>query len=561
MADCESVVYDNEYHDYIIERPELKGFEEWIDCIQDLGQYYQVVYYRYTSNDASLNFRDYAYTSIPKCFGLLDHAALEDSGIIRVRDQPNLSLTGQGVLMGFVDTDFDFTSPLFRNSDGTTRVERIWNQEDRSGRPPEGFLYGTEYSREQINEELMKDNGVRSIPFKNGHGTFIAAVAAGSVDQSNQFSGAAPDCDIAFVQLKKAKQYLKDYYYIPEEAQVYQENDIMAGIHYLNMLAYKLRKPLSLCIALGSNIGNRSGTNPISAGLATVASLRQRCVVVASGNEADKRHHYLGELTGQDASERVEISVSEGVAGFVAELWAIAPEAYEVTILSPTGERFVARPSIPASHIEYNFLFEGTRVEVDYAVQGSSTNNELIFFRFSRPISGIWTLVVNARKFVNGRYHIWLPMSGMLYGEVIFLRSNPDTTLTVPSDTRNSITVAGYNSEDNSIYFESGRGFTVTDMIKPDIAAPAVNVYGPVGNGRYETRSGTSIAAAITAGAGALMLEWSGVRRNYIEATTANIKNYLIRGAVQNDFREYPNREWGWGRLDLYQTFENLRNV
>ncbi len=457
--------------------------------------------------------------------------------------------------------DFDYTNPLFCHSDGTTRIEAIWNQKDRDGMPPAGFIYGSEYTREQINQELLQDELDREIPHISGHGTFLAALAAGSEDYANQFSGAAPGCDLAFVQLKTAKQYLKEYYYIPEYAQVFQENDIMAGIHYLNLLAIRLRKPLSICIALGTNMGNRSGTNVISGSLATVATRRQRCIVVAAGNEADKRHHFLGGISGQSSEERVEISVADGVAGFHAQLWALAPELYEVSVISPTGERFNARPSTPFSHVEYRFLFEGTVASVDYRLVGVSNSDELVNIRFDRPVAGVWVLLVRVRNFTDGRYHIWLPMSDMVSGEVIFLRSNPDTTLTVPSDTQQTIAVAGYNTKDDSIYFESGRGFAADGSIKPDIAAPAVDVRGPVGNGQYGTRSGTSVAAAITAGAGALMLEWTGVRRNDISATTVTIKNYLIRGADRDAFRTYPNREWGWGQLDLYRTFENFRNV
>lgn len=430
--------------------------------------------------------------------------------------------------------------------------------------PPKGFLYGTEFTRDQINEELLVNNKspmTAKIPHADGHGTFLAALAAGSEDIGNQFSGAAPECDIAFVQLKPAKQYLKDFYFIPDETPVFQENDIMAGIRYLNMLAIELRRPLSICIALGTNMGKRGGRSPISHSLAEVSTRRQRCVTVAAGNEADKRHHFLGGITGQNSQEHVEISVSEGVKGFIAEMWALAPELYEVAIISPTGERFHTLPFAPGSRSEYRFLFEGTFVTVDYLLTGPANDNELIYIRFRSPIPGIWTIQVSARNFSTGRYHVWLPMSEMVSGEVIFLRSNPDTTITVPSDSEVPITVAGYNSADGSIFFESGRGFTATNVIKPDIAAPAVNIYGPAGNGQYETRSGTSIAAAIAAGAGALMLEWTGVRRNDISATTANIKNYLIRGAVRDESRAYPNREWGWGKMDLYKTFENFRNV
>lgn len=563
MPDCEEAVYSNEYFDFIVEKEYLEELAEDGYCMQMLDENYGVIYYQMTDDGTAMRTEDFSYHVIPKCFGLLNNIALGESGILKVRDQPNLALTGQGVLLGFIDTDFDYTNPLFCNADGSTRVERIWNQEDRSGLPPKGFLYGTEYTREQIDAELManRDSVTARIPYADGHGTFLAALAAGSEDFSNQFSGAAPECDIVFVQLKPAKQYLRDFYFVPDETPVFQENDIMAGVRYLNMLATELHRPLSICIALGTNMGNRGGISPLAHALNEVSNRRQRCVAVAAGNEADKRHHFLGSITGQKAQERVEISVSEGVQGFIAEMWALAPELYEVMIISPTGERFHALPSSLGSHTEYRFLFEGTSVTVDYLLTGAANRNELIYIRFQRPISGVWVINVLARNFTTGIYHVWLPMEDMISGEVIFIRSNPDTTLTVPSDAEAPITVAGYNGLDGSIYFESGRGYTAAMQIKPDIAAPAVDVYGPVGGGRFETRSGTSVAAAITAGAGALMLEWTGVQRNDIAATTVNIKNYFIRGAVRDESREYPNREWGWGQLDLYKTFENFRNV
>lgn len=563
MTDCEEAVYSNEYFDFLVEKEFLEELPEDEYCIQILDDNYRTIYYQMAEGNTTMKTGDFSYHVIPKCFGLLNNVALEESGILKVRDQPNLALTGQGVLIGFIDTDFDYTNPLFCNADGSTRVERIWNQKDRSGLPPKGFFYGTEYTREQINEELManRDSATAKIPYADGHGTFLAALAAGSEDFASQFSGAAPECDIVFVQLKPAKQYLKDFYFIPDEMPVFQENDIMAGVRYLNMLAIELHKPLSICIALGTNMGNRGGISPLAHTLNEVSKRRQRCVAVAAGNEADKRHHFLGSVIGQNAQERVEISVSEGVQGFIAEMWALAPELYEVMVISPTGERFRALPSALGSHTEYRFLFEGTVVTVDYLLTGAANRNELIYIRFQRPISGVWVINVSVRNYTTGIYHVWLPMEGMISGEVIFIRSNPDTTLTVPSDAEAPITVAGYNGLDGSIYFESGRGYTAAMGIKPDIAAPAVDVYGPVGEGRFETRSGTSVAAAITAGAGALMLEWTGVQRNDIAATTVNIKNYFIRGAVRDESREYPNREWGWGQLDLYKTFENFRNV
>ena len=98
-------------------------------------------------------------------------------------------------------------------------------------------------------------------------------------------------------------------------------------------------------------------------------------------------------------------------------------------------------------------------------------------------------------------------------------------------------------------------------QVKPDFAAPGVNVIGPVPGNRFEARSGTSIAAAITAGAAALYLEWAVERGYNTDITNAEIKNDFIRGAVRLESRVYPNREWGYGTLNLYQTFEQLRRT
>ncbi len=37
------------------------------------------------------------------------------------------------------------------------------------------------------------------------------------------------------------------------------------------------------------------------------------------------------------------------------------------------------------------------------------------------------------------------------------------------------------------------------------------------------------------------------------------VKATLIRGAKRNPNYTYPNREWGYGTLDLYHSFLSLR--
>ena len=146
-------------------------------------------------------------------------------------------------------------------------------------------------------------------------------------------------------------------------------------------------------------------------------------------------------------------------------------------------------------------------------------------------------------------------------GNVFFLRSNPEITLVSPSNATQVISVGGYNAANQSIFADSGRGFTVSGEIKPNFAAPAVNVYGPGLRNNYVTFTGTSASAAITAGAVAQIMQWALVEQNETTLSNAGIKNMLIRGAGRTNERSYPNREWGYGSLDVYEAFEKIRNV
>ena len=164
-------------------------------------------------------------------------------------------------MIGFIDTGIDYQNPIFRNVDGTTRIAGIWDQTIQEGTPPQGLVYGTEYTEEKINEALQRENPLEAVPSKdeNSHGTFLASIAAGSENIENRFKGAAPEATLGIVKLKRAKQYLKDFYLIGDDAECYQENDIMLGIRYLTDLAKKKKIPLVLCIALGTNMGDHMG--------------------------------------------------------------------------------------------------------------------------------------------------------------------------------------------------------------------------------------------------------------------------------------------------------------
>lgn len=528
----------------------------------------------------AVSMRVHPYYMIPSLFSPLDYNAMEASGILSAFNSPALNNQGKGVLIGLVDTGIDYRSPLFQNPDGTTRIAGIWDQsvpieEDvlpagvPDYYPMGGSSYGTEYTREQINEALASDDPLSLVPTQDtiGHGTFLAGLAAGSSIPQEDFTGAAPEAELAVVKLKPAKKYLRDFYLIPSDAPAFQENDIMMGIKYLRMMADRLKKPLVILLAMGSNSGSHIGTSPLSQVTQNYSGFFGIITVIAGGNETGAAHHFYASIPAGTEYEDVEIRVGkeEAERGFVLELWAADADTYTVGFISPSGERISRIPIIANNETSIPFLLDATTITVNYQLIEAESGSQLIFMRFQTPAAGIWTVrVYNTQRF-KGTFHMWLPVQGMISEETVFLRPDPYSTITVPGNSRLPITVGAYDTSTGGIYIHSSRGFTPNQIVKPELAAPGVNILGPsVGrkpgsDTPMTTRTGTSAAAAITAGAAANLLGWGIVEGNYPTMSEASVKSYLIRGAQRNPALTYPNREFGYGTLDLFQTFLRLR--
>ena len=501
-----------------------------------------------------------------------DPDPLVASGITQVQDAA-LDLTGRGVILAFADTGINFENRVFRKEDGSSRILAIWDQTQQDGEPPEGFAIGTEYTREQINEALMQENPreyVKTVD-EDGHGTRLAALAAGSrIEGGAGYLSPAYNADILVVKLKPAKQYLREYYQIPDSSTAYATSDIMMAIKYLDSFARAFRRPIVFCLGMGSNYRDHEGNSVFSRYLNTIASSQSRIMVICGGNEGNASHHFAGSFMPSDngngsEQENMEIFVSEGVNGFLLQIWTAAPADISVSIRTPGGEYVAPVSVLFQENLRYRFVFEETVITVynEYIAQGSG--DALVLLRFEKPTPGIWTVgVSNMSSISNARFDAWLPITNFLEQPVYFLEPNPNITLTAPSYVPDAITVAAYNSFDNSIYQNSGRGYSREGQIKPDLTAPGVNIT-IAGNRLGQTPlisayTGASLAAAITAGAAAQFMQWAVVDENAPFIRSQELKNYFIRGAAREPFDTYPNRIWGYGRLDLYGTFVVLRN-
>lgn len=565
LETCREHILSEDYRDFIGNHVRTVFFDSIAQgdpCEQDAGFGYKCFYLPAASADP-ITLPKYSYNSIPKCYAPVSMETLNQTGILPVQNYPTLQLRGKNILIGFMDSGIDYANPVFRNPDGSTRIAAIWDQTVQSGTPPGNFSYGSEYGEEQINLALRSEAPLEIVPSTDdsGHGTYAASLAAGGGSPAEQFLGAAPEASIAVVKLKQAKQYLRDYYFIPDRAVCYQETDLMLALKYLNDLADTLGLPLVVCITCGTSMGGHIGTLPFSFLIDGYSTRANHITVAGTGNEADKRHHYFNTLSGERDTKTAELRVGENVSGFSMELWTEVPNILSISIISPSGENTSRIPFRVGASAEIDFLFERTKVSVDYRLLVEKSSSELVFFRFDSPAPGIWKIIVEPLSIADGDFHMWLPVTEFLDGEVFFLESDPYYTLTNPASASGPVVVSYYDGRTGAVSQTSGRGYTRTGALRPDIAAPGINVTGALPGGRFSPRSGSCISVAVTAGAVALMLEWLLYIQKVPGIDSFQIKSLLILGAVRPGTMEYPNREWGYGQLNLYNTFETMRQL
>lgn len=399
----------------------------------------------------------------------------------------------------------------------------------------------------------MTNNPLSVVPSTDtvGHGTFLASIAAGS--ENEELTGAAPEAEIVVVKLKKARNYYINKYLVPpEQENVYESSAVMVGIDYIIRKAQQLGRPAAICIGLGTNIGGHSGLSLFEEYIETVSNYTGVCLCVAAGNESQAMHHYLGKVPA-NSSEMVQLKVGENAGDIYINMWNSASERLSVSVRSPTGEVVQRVPARSASRLETMLVLERTTVIIEYQFpfRGRGGQNTIIKLLSATP--GVWTFTVYGDITIEGIYHMWLPITGFVSPEVSFFMPDPYYTITIPATSNGPITCGGYNSVGNSLYEKSSWGPTRLPALAPDIVAPALNVTGiyPWGPG---VMSGTSVAAAISAGAGALMLQWGIVEGNDIAISTFRIRAYFIIGANRNPGIIYPSLQWGFGSLNLSQA-------
>jgi len=579
MTDIEKILSED-YADYLISFPYDENFKQRINNFEDiLYQPIDGIYgCLYIRRDTTLPLPEtLKYYSRPNVYklslqgmsanhltriappGQFDSMPLINSGIVPIQEAP-LRLTGKGVIIGFADSGIDWQNELFRKADGSTRILAIWDQTIQDGPPPSGFLYGTEYTKETINAALQSDDPhaiVKTVD-TNGEGTALASIAGGSAQRAMPyFTGVAPDCEIVFIKVKEAKQYLRDYYFVESDQAIYSELDLVGAYSYMSRFARTFESPLINCVSLVRSLGNHSDSSKLSRFLESKFRDRHIFGLIAAGNEGNAGHHYAGRLNYEEGllEDNVEIRVGLNCPGFILQFWARQPYGRTFEIRSPGGETIGDIIDHSNMEISRTLIYEKTKITIRYLSVNATTGDESIDMRIEAPTPGIWTFRVKARGAADGssEYNLWLASGVSRSKDVYFLRDTPYITITDPGMIPTAITVGVYDDSNNSFWLDSGRGFSSKNEIKPNITAPGLNISSAIGE-----VTGSGAAMAIAAGATAQFLQWAIVEKHDQFSSINGIVAYLERGATRSSGISYPSREWGYGRLNLKGSFDQM---
>ena len=461
-------------------------------------------------------------------------------------------LTGKGILVGVVDSGVDYFHPDFRNADGSSRILRLWDQSIQ-GNPPQGYVTGTEYTNEEIDEALAlgEIQGRRLVPSTDysGHGTSVLGIAAGNGRASDRVNqGVAYESDLLVVKMG-----------IPRENSFPRTTELIQGIDYLVRQALAMGRPMVINLSFGNNYGSHRGDSLLETYIDMVSSMGRLAICTGTGNNGNQPLHDGGTLS-QGQTRQVELSVSSREPTLNVQLWKSYEDEMDIYIANPSGSRI---GPLYEQLGPQRYRLGNTELLIYYGKPGPYHVTQEIYIDFL-PVetyvdSGGWKIILSGKRVRGGEYYLWLPGGSTLNRGTGFYTPRAYGTLTIPSTSSRIITVGAYDSLINAYADFSGRGSRMLPCLKPDLAAPGVNIVAPIPGGGYSPVTGTSFATPFVSGAAALLMQWGIINGNDPYLYGEKVKAYLRRGAQPlQGYEVYPNEEVGWGALCTAQSLPHM---
>ena len=455
------------------------------------------------------------------------------------------ALSGQGVYMAILDSGIDYTDPMFRYADGTTKIAWLWDQGKRADaekgeKPPQGFFTGVEYSRKMLNANLQK-NSERLTTDVTGHGTNVAKIAVQG----------APESELIVVKLDTARgtypstvSLLRAFTYVAKKAQA--EN-----------------MPVAINLSYGNTYGAHDGSSLLERFIDNITEVGRNVICIGAGNEGASAGHFAGKLS-ENEIQRISFAMGTYERSFSLQLWKWYADRMDISILSPAGEQYLIRNHNAGGEAQ-QAVMEQTKLLIFSGRPQPYRKREEVYIDFipaeTYLNTGIWTIEITPRRIVNGELRLYMPSAVVRSENTRFLLSSPAQTLTIPSTAQKVITVGAYNAYVRSYAAFSGRGDAGSDRAennKPDLAAPGVNIRIGEGEGGAVV-SGTSYATPFVTAAAALLMEYGIVQGNDPFLYGEKVKAYLHAGARQlPGYDIWPNDQVGWGALCLKSSLLSI---
>lgn len=506
--------------------------------VEDLGYGFGILIIKVNDLNRIIELEGLQYIELPKILYTSAYDSNRASCIPSVWN--NYNLTGEGILVGFLDTGIDYTHNAFKDADGNTRIEYIYDLEN-----------GVVYDKNKINEALKSEDPFSIVPEidLSGHGTHVAGIACAGGNINFDNYGVAYKSSIAMVKITGENSL-----------RAALSTQLMRGLKFLMDKSNEINKPLVVNISLSTNDGSHNGSSLLEKYIQTFTQLQKAVIVVAAGNEGNSAHHVGGKMKKE---EDLDLNIGDGEKGIILDFFKPVLVDVSVEVISPTGistgpmelsesykERFVGREKI----VVYS---TGPK---PFDIQGQTTISILPLG--DTITSGGWRIIVRKLNNYEGYFDIWLPIAEGLNERTRFLQPSVYNTLGIPATVEGVISVGSYNFLNNNLSAFSGRGVVRPEwLIKPDLVAPGENILSTVEEQGFDTKSGTSMAAPQVSGICALLFEWGIIRNNDPFLYGERIKYYLIKGAKRTIFGEaYPNPDLGYGFVCLDRTMELLIN-
>ncbi|KPI50769.1 peptidase S8 [Clostridioides difficile] len=504
----------------------LKLEQELGVSVEILNSSYAII----TSNNEEdvntlLTYPEIEFIEKPFILQTQDVQSFSSTGITGFKNRTGL--TGKGTIIGIIDSGIDYTLPVFRDSDGRSKILYYWDQSIQ-GNPPEGFREGTLYTNEDINNAI---DGNMYIPISTTslHGTHVGGICA----------TIASDARIIVVRVGNIQTDVFS-----------RSTEFMRAIKFILDRALELRMPVTLNISYGSNEGSHRGTSLFEQYIDDMCLFWKNNIVVAAGNNADKGGHKRIRLR-NNITEEVEFVVGEGEHILNINIWPDFVDDFSVHLVSPSNTQ---TQSISLTSGEIRNTLGETRVTGYFypIAPYSLTRRVTLQLSSNTQINpGLWRIIFEPIDIVTGNVNIYLPTSEGLNRNTRFLIPTQELTVTVPGTASRVITVGSFNSRTDIVSIFSGEGDTQLGVFKPDLLAPGEDIISFLPGGTSGALSGTSMATPHVTGVCSLFMEWGIVNGNDLFLYSQKLRALLLKGARRLTNQSYPNNSSGFGFLSL----------